>query len=81
MSDNDDIKVELAEIKGYLKAHLPGIHERLDRLSEIPLKCAKNDERIDSLEREHRAVKRGVWGVISGSVVVVLSAIASFFAR
>lgn len=71
----------LARIETILETHLPEIHKRLDKLSEIPLSCAKNNERIGNLEREHRNVKKGIWGVIGSSLVAVVGVLVSWFVQ
>lgn len=70
----DETNERLARIE----THLEGVLLRLDRLSEIPLTCARNNERIDAIEREHRTVKRSIWGIIGSSIVAIGSAVVAF---
>ena len=58
---------------------LDRLENKLDKIIEsIPPKCARNDERIGVLEREHRNVKRGIWGVISTSILAVISTLSAY---
>lgn len=79
MSNESEISERLARIETILEAHLPGMLQRLDTLSQIPTVCARNDERIKSLEAAHRNVKRGVIGIIVTAVGAAVTSVISFW--
>lgn len=61
---------------------LERIEDKIDRLiASIPPQCARNNERIDSLERGARAVRKSIWGAIGGSVAVVIGAVVNYCIR